>query len=125
MTATAEKLRASRALSVDQGEFDFLCPYRAALLTPRQAAVTMGRELSFVYTMIEAGKLDAFAVRDRVKSRYTITKRSVLLLMAEQALFTPNDLLPRLAEVAATLSGAQYQTFLRLAGERRGASPRS
>ncbi len=110
---------AATAKLVDQGTFDFLCPYRSPLLRPEQVAKTLGRGESFVYSMIEEGKLEVFAPQGREKKRYTITRRSVLLLMAEQAGFAPDDLVPRLAEVAATLSPAQWAQFLTQANTQR------
>jgi hypothetical protein len=66
--------------------FDFLCRFRGVQLNPRQAAECLGRGLDFVYEQIEEGLLEAHAPLHRQKRRYTITRRSVLLLLSRMAL---------------------------------------
>ena len=53
--------------------------------------------------MIQEGKLEAFAPTGRVKQRKQVTRRSVLAVMAEQAMFAPSDFLERLWKTAQAL----------------------
>jgi hypothetical protein len=90
----------------DQHEFDFLMPYgpSRALLNPREAARCLDRTEEFVYGLISEGKLEALAPTDREKRRYKITRRSVLAVLAEQALFEPENYLQRVLAVLRTLN---------------------
>ncbi len=104
----------------EQTAFDFLLPGSGTTVTAQWAAKSLGRSLHFIYQMSAEGKLEGFGPKDRDVVRKRYTRRSVIMLMAEQADFDPSDMAARLADVAATLSPAQWTQFLELAGKRRG-----
>lgn len=95
MTTEPATLRAARKSAaehlVDQGEFDFLMPFspRRKLLTIAEVCGVLHRKRNFVEDMITEGKLEALAPQDRDVQRKLITRRSVLLLLAEQSLGDP------------------------------------
>ena len=70
---------------VDEGFFNFACPYSAVWLTPPQVARCLGRSLDFVEKMRDEGMLEVSAPPNREKERVMITRRSVLLLLAKMA----------------------------------------
>lgn len=72
-----------------QTTWDWLVPVTKDHLRPDEAARFLGRELDFVYAMIEEGKLEAFEPPDRIVKRKTITRRSVVALLAEMATVSP------------------------------------
>jgi hypothetical protein len=115
----APSLPAWKAQAVDQGWFDFLVPYRAVTVSPVQAARSLGRDVDHVYSLIERGKLEAHGVPGRKVERYRITRRSLVLYMAESANYNPNDLLERLAEITATLTDTQCERFIAAVRNRR------
>lgn len=119
MPYTAPKLTPTQQRALDQGEFNFLCPFKGAFLRPDQVASCIGRKLSFVYQMIEEGKLEVHAPQDRKKQRYVITKRSVLALQAKTANYNPADFTPWLEDLVNQLSAEQLQTLVQLATARR------
>ncbi|GEM_PF-1828364 len=94
-----------------QGWFDFLVPYKSEVISPVQCAKSLGRDVQHVYSLIERGKLEAHGVPGRDVQRYRITRRSLVLYMAESANYSPNDLVDRLVDVAATLTDAQCALF--------------
>lgn len=90
MSSVALPNRAAKlaAQLVDQGTFDFLMPFsdRRTLLTIAEVCSVLERKRDFVEAMIDEGKLEAFAPQSRDVKRKRVTRRSVLLLLAEQSL---------------------------------------
>ena len=116
---TAPKLTPAQQLAHDQGQFNFLCPFKEALLRPDQVATSLGRKLSFVYQMIDEGKLEAHAPEDREKKRYVITKRSTLLLIASTANYAPADFDRGMEDLVNLLTSDQLLKLIQLATARR------
>jgi hypothetical protein len=113
------KLDPAKAADAGQGCFDFFLPGRDPQLTPELVSRYTGWSTFFVYDMVNAGKLEAFRVQDRKFSRMRISRRSVILLLAEMANFEPHEMVERLAEVAATLTKDHYAAFLQKAANLR------
>lgn len=104
-----------RTLSnADQAAFDFLVPYseRRTLLNPKEVAICLGRSIYFVYDMIDEGKLEAHAPANREQARYMITRRSVILLLAEQANYDAVYFAERVTALLKTLTRAQLDAVL-------------
>ncbi len=99
-TYTAPTLPVKLAKAVQQGAFDFACPFRgigpAQWLTPQQASATFGYDVDFVYSEIQAGRLETIAPLDRDVQRHRITKRSVLVLLAAMIQVDPEEHLRRI-----------------------------
>lgn len=107
-------------MSTPQDEFDFLMPPgNSALISPDAAAKSLARGLTFVYDMIAEAKLEAHAPEGREKKRYTITRRSLALLHAEQALYVPSDLDKRLIALLRQLNARQLTALIVAATQRR------
>ena len=109
------------AKHVDQGHFDFLMPYseRRTLLSPQEVAKVLNRSVDFVEQMIEEGRLEAFGPRDREKTRKQITRRSVLLLLAEQAMAEPELWFERVVRLVDACTHAQLDALIIRATQRR------
>lgn len=106
-------------MSNEQSAFDFLVPYRKPLLRPDEAATCLGRSVDFVYDMLDEGKLESHAPKNREVRRYTITRRSVVLLLAETATYDPEHFTTRAEALLETLSADQLTRVIRRATELR------
>lgn len=95
----------------NQGEFDFLVPYSKPLLRPDEAAKCLGRSVYFVYQMIDEGKLEAHAPQGREKQRYVVTRRSVLALLADTALYEPALYVERVRTLLEHCSAADLSSL--------------
>lgn len=131
MTAyTAPQLSPQKKAQVEQGLFDFLVPFTSLLLRPDQAAQCLrgdrntttrgGRDrtdsrhhaLGYVYALREEGKLECIAPTGREKERFMVTRRSVLLLLAEQSNFDPSAFDTRVEALLPVLTRAQLIRFI-------------
>ena len=114
MPAPASKTQAALAAAVDQGTFDFLVPFgpHRALLRPDEVSRCLGWKQRTVYQLIDEGKLEAHAITGRDKQRYQITRRSVLLFLAETALYRGEDTLTRLERVLPALAPAELNRLI-------------
>jgi hypothetical protein len=103
------------------GAFDFMMPYSEArrTLNPQEVARCLERSIDFVEAMIDEGRLEAFAPADRAKQRKRVTRRSVLLLLAEQAQFHPEHFVERLLCLVDTCTAEQLDAIIRRASQRR------
>lgn len=100
--ASAKRLAESRA-------FDFLIADNRPMLKTTEVAAYFGRGGTHVINLIEEGRLEAHALPDRQKKRYTITRRSALLHLAETAEYAPDEFPKRLEALLAFLSREQLQ----------------
>jgi len=105
------KLPKWKTEAVQQGWFDFLVPYRSPMISPVQVAKSLGRDVDHVYSLIERGKLENHGVPGRKVERYRITRRSLLVYMAESANYSPNDIVDRLVDIASALTESQVAIF--------------
>ena len=89
----------------NQEEFDFLMPYgpQRALLKPGEVARVLDSTPQHVYNLIGEGKLEAHATEGREQQRYRITRRSVLVELANSALYRNEDHTKRVLAALRTL----------------------
>ena len=90
--------------SSPQGPFEKTLAWKSELLRPNQVADLLGRSPSFIYALIDEGKLEAFEPTDRQVKRKTITRRSVLMVLAESGSKNPEIILPRMNALLSYLS---------------------
>ncbi|MEO7933231.1 MAG: hypothetical protein ABIT76_08750 [Chthoniobacterales bacterium] len=102
-----------------QMDFDWLVPYGKLLLRPDEVQKCLGRERQHIYDLIGEGKLEAHGVTDRDKQRYTITRRSVVLRLAETALYDPSVYMTRVEALVDDLDAAQLLRLIQRATEAR------
>jgi hypothetical protein len=79
------------------------------LLSPQRVARIMGRSARFVLELCDAGRLEAFSPPGRKVSRRVITRRSLVLVLAEDVEQVPEDCDTRLDRVLLELSSDQLQ----------------
>jgi hypothetical protein len=104
---TPEKIRA-----VKRGDFDFLMPFQKNLLRTDEVAGVISRSPAFVRELVEQGKLEghvncAWGTRES----YRVTRRSVILHLAEIANYDPSFLVLR---IEALLKGLNESALTRL-----------
>ncbi len=109
------------AEAIDQGAFDFMMPYSESRRTLNTAEVAkcLERSKDFVEAMIAEGKLENFVPEDRARQTHRITRRSVLLLLAEQARFAPEHFLERVLRLIDACTPEQLQAIIIRATQRR------
>jgi hypothetical protein len=114
-------LSQTRRQMLSDGRFDFLVPWPEPLLAPSQCAIALRGDrdrLSYVYTMIEKGKLETVGPRGRTKTRLLVTRRSLLLLIAEQFDGNPGSLLERICFLMDALPDSELHEIMRHAAGR-------
>lgn len=118
MNADALRLR---LLAAEQGEFDFLMPFseRRSLLNAKEVALCIGREVDFVYSLIEDAQLEAHGIPDRKRTEYRITRRSVLLYLARTANYEPKYHLDRMLKCVDAMTPAEFEALIKHATKRR------
>ena len=97
---------------VAQQEWDWLVPTNKNLLRPDEAATYFGRSVDYVYDIIEEGKLEVHAPTDRLVERKTITRRSVVLHLAETAKYNPAYFAERVEALLAHLDSHQLSRLI-------------
>lgn len=121
MATPAQRKDLSPAEQARQDEFDFLVPFsdRRPMLTIAEVAKILDRERDFVEAMIDEGRLEAFAPPAREVQRKRITRRSVLLLLAEMSLVSPRLFLDRLLRCVDVCDAAACSALIQRATARR------
>lgn len=99
-------------MSEAQSSWDWLVPTTKDLLRPDEVATYLGRKLDFVYALIDEGKLEAFEPTDREVKRKVITRRSVLLVLAEQARSNPAHFSERVLSLLPHLDSASISRLI-------------
>jgi len=109
------------AENVDQGAFDFMMPYseQRRTLNVREVAKCLERSADFVEAMCSEGRLEIFAPEGRERESKRITRRSVLLLLAEQARFEPDHFLARVLRLVDACTAEQLGAIIIRATQRR------
>ena len=95
-----------------QTGWDWLVPTTRDLLRPDEVARFLGRKESFVYELVEEGKLEAFEPTDREVKRKRITARSVRLVLAEQARSNPQNFSERVLSLLPHLDSASLTRLI-------------
>jgi hypothetical protein len=104
------KLSREKRAAIAAGKLDFLLPGTSATVSTAEAArVLRGdkRKLSYVYSLIQRGKLETLGPREAEKSRVSITRRSLLVRIAEEFDGDAGELAQRVADLAPLFDGAQ------------------
>lgn len=114
MPIPATKTRAALQAAIDQGTFDFLVPFgpHRTLLRPDEVSRCLGWKVRTVYQLIDEGKLEAHAITGRDRQRYQVTRRSVLLFLAETALYHGEDALTRTERLLASFSATELSRLI-------------
>lgn len=104
---------------LDQQSFDWLVPTTKNLLRPDEVARYLGRGETFVYDLIDEGKLEAFEPTDREVKRKVISRRSLILVLAEQARTNPALFMERVLAILEHLDSHQLSKVIAEATKRR------
>jgi hypothetical protein len=97
-------LNARQLAAVEAGEYDFLIPTRKPLMRMDEVASAIGRSVSFVRDLIDDSRLEAH--RDSARGERPsnqVTRRSVILYLAETSNYDPSFVVMRLEVVMKTL----------------------
>jgi hypothetical protein len=107
------KLDARFQSAVDRGEFEFLMPYEKPLYRTNEVAETIGRDQAYVRVLVEAKRLEAH--RDSAfgtRKSNLITRRSLVLYLAETANYQPAHLVLRIEALLKSLTSAQLDRLI-------------
>lgn len=107
-------LSPSAQKAVTNGEFDFLLPLAKPLWRTDEVGTAIGRSRQFVRLLIDEGRLEAHQDNgrgERLRISSLVTRRSVVLYMAETANYDPAFFILRLE---AALTKARAPTLDRL-----------
>jgi len=106
--------------AVHRGDFDFLLPFQKPFWRTDEVAEVIGRSIQYVRALIEDGRLEAHqdsAFGDRKSS--LITRRSVLLYMAETANYDPGYLVIRIEVLLKRLTAPTLDRLIATARKLR------
>lgn len=92
------------AETLPPGPFEKAIALKIELIKPKEVSELLGRSLDFVYALIDEGKLEAFEPTERQVKRKTISRRSVLMVMAESGSKNPKILGPQIEALLAWCS---------------------
>lgn len=110
---SAPSLDKKTQAAVARGDFDFLLPYQKPLWRTDEVAEVIGRSIQYVRALIEDGRLEAHqdsAFGERKSN--LITRRSVLIYLAETANYDPGYLVIRLEVIAKRLNAATLDRLI-------------
>jgi len=99
-----EQLQALSQAALPPGPFEKALALKSELIKPRATAELLGRSSDFIYALIDEGKIEAFEPSGRKVKRKTLTRRSVLMVLAESGSKKPEIFLPRMNALLAWLS---------------------
>jgi hypothetical protein len=105
--------------AVERGEYDFLIPTRKPIMRMDEVASAIGRSIAFVRALIDDSRLEAH--RDSAKGdRPTnlVTRRSVVLYLAETANYDPTYVVMRIEVVMKTLTAPGLNRLIAFARKR-------
>jgi hypothetical protein len=106
--------------AVGRGDFDFLLPYQKPFWRTDEVADVIGRSTQYVRQLIEGGRLEAHqdsAYGERKTS--LVTRRSVLLYLAETANYDPAYLVIRVEALIKRLPGPSLDRLITTARKLR------
>jgi hypothetical protein len=100
------KLAPRTQTAIDNGEFDFLLPYRKPFYRVDEVSEAIGGFAhNFVRALIDAGKLEAHRHGSgEFRKVAAVTRRSVLLYLAETANYDPTFLVIRIEALLKNLN---------------------
>lgn len=112
-TYSPPQLNARQLAAAENGEYDFLIPTRKPLMRTDEVAIAIHRSLNYVRALIEDGRLEAHrdsATGDR--STNIVTRRSVILYLAETADYDPAHIVMRVEAVMKTLKAPSLDRLI-------------
>ena len=115
-TYSAPVLTPKAQQAVARGDFDYLMPFQKSLLRTDEVAGVIGRSKQFVRELIEQGRLEAHvdcAWGTRESSR--VTRRSVILYLAETANYDPSFHVVRIEVLLKRLNAPALQRVIKAA----------
>ena len=117
-SSAVKKFSASEAdFSNAQRNFDFLMPYKKALLTTLEVGKVIHFKDDYVRELIQEGRLEAHGDPIEFKGRptYRVTRRSVLVYFMRTAQYDASHFVDTFEGIFPTLTKAQLQQFIQLA----------
>ena len=112
--SAVKKFSASEAeLFAAQRTFDFLMPYKKALLTTPEVGKVIGRAQDYVRELIDQGRLESHAdsAFGQQKSNM-VTRRSVLVYLARTAQYDPAHFVDSITDLLGTLTNEQLKRVI-------------
>ncbi|HWM26576.1 MAG TPA: hypothetical protein VNP98_17295 [Chthoniobacterales bacterium] len=119
-TYSPPALSARQRDAVEAGEYDFLIPTRKPLMRTDEVAQVLHRSLDFVRALVGEGRLEAH--RDSAKGdRATniITRRSVVLYLAETSDYDPAYMIMRVEAVLKTFKAPALDRIIAFANRQK------
>lgn len=102
-TYSPPKLNTRQLQAVEAGEYDFLIPTRKPLMRTDEVAGAIHRGLDFVRDLVGEGRLEAHRDSARgARNTNIITRRSVVLYLAETSDYDPAYLIMRMEVILKT-----------------------
>ena len=117
---SAPSLGKQKRKAIAQGDFDFLLPLQKNLWRTDEVADAISRDQQYVRALIDDGRLEAH--RDSalgVRKSSLITRRSILLYLAETANYDPAYLVLRLEAVLKKLNPAALDRLIAAARQQQ------
>lgn len=124
------ELPLDRRASVARGDFDFLMPFQKNLLRTDEVSEIIGRSRQFVHELLQEGRLEAhydsvYSVasgdepRKGPRKSPRITRRSVILYLAETANYDAGYLVIRIETLLPKLNQAALDRLIASATKHR------
>lgn len=104
--------------AVDRGEYDFLIPVQKSLLRQDEVAEVLDRSTQFVGELIDRGRLEAHrdhAFGAGLRKSNRVTRRSLILYLAETSNYDPAYMVMRIEVVLKTLKTPQLDRLIAFA----------
>lgn len=119
-TYSPPSLNARQLAAVENGEYDFLIPTRKPLMRADEAASAIHRSTDFVRALIEDGRLEAHKDSATGKRNTNIvTRRSVVLYLAETSDYDPAYAVMRVEVVMKTFTPAALDRIISFAQKQK------
>jgi hypothetical protein len=114
------QLNPRQLAAVEAGEYDFLIPTRKPLMRTDEVAVAIHRSLNFVRALIDDGRLESHQ-DSATGNRNTniVTRRSVVLYLAETADYDPAYIVMRLEVIMKTLKAPALERLIAFATKQK------
>jgi hypothetical protein len=112
-TYSPPELDKETRIAVDRGDFDFLLPYQKPLWRVDEVSAIIHRSTQYVRQLIEDGRFEAHqdsALGERKSS--LVTRRSVLLYLAETANYDPGYLVIRIEVLLKRLTAPSLDRLI-------------
>lgn len=109
-----------RKQAVERGDFDFLMPFEKALYRTDEVGDAIGRDPKYVRELIDCGRLEAQQdSASGARKSNLVTRRSVLIYLAETANYDPASIVLRIEVIIKTLKPAALDRIIDAARRQR------